>query len=99
MFRRDEREGGGLRAWIVRAAREWPLGVAVAGILSLLLLPRVARSGSVSGTSEQRELADLRREVDGGDPSSAESRLVAFLARHPGGPEADEARLLLPRAT
>jgi len=56
-------------------------------------------SGSVSGTSEQRELADLRREVDGGDPSSAESRLVAFLARHPGGPEADEARLLLPRAT
>jgi TolA-binding protein len=87
-----------LRAWIVRAVREWPLGIAVAAILSLAFLPRLLHLGPPPGPSEPRDLDDLRREVQTGDPAIAESRLEAFLARSPGGPEAAEARLLLARA-
>lgn len=35
-----------MRTWILRAGREWPLWIAIAGILSLLLLPRAAGLGS-----------------------------------------------------
>lgn len=37
-----------MRTWILRAGREWPLWIAIAGILSLLLLPRAAGLGSRS---------------------------------------------------
>src|SRR6185503_9640959 len=89
--------GGRLRAWFSRAAREWPLAIAIAGMLSLLLLPRAARLGSPAGGPEERDLAEFRRDLETGDPSSADARLVAFLARHPSGPPASEARLLFTR--
>jgi len=85
-----------LRAWIARAAREWPLWIAIAGILSLLWLPRIVRFGSVGGSAERRELAALRVELDSGDLAAAEARIAAFLARHPAD---EEAQLMLAQAT
>jgi tetratricopeptide (TPR) repeat protein len=80
-------------SWIVRAGREWPLWIALAGILSLFLLPRAAGLGSASVDADRRELDVLRREAD---PAVAESRLATFLARHP---QSAEAQVLLARAT
>ncbi|MBI3857819.1 MAG: tetratricopeptide repeat protein [Planctomycetes bacterium] len=88
-----------MRTWILRAAREWPLWIAVAGILSLGLLPRAAGLGLASADVERREIDDLRRDVDGGDPRGAETRLATFLARNPASPLAAEAELLLAQAT
>ena len=85
-----------MNTWIGRAGREWPLWIALAGILSLFLLPRAIGLGSVSVDAPRRELDDLRREVEGGDPAAAEARLAAFLARHPDEPDA---KVLLARAT
>jgi hypothetical protein len=85
-----------VRTWIVRAVREWPMAVAVAGILSLLLLPFVVRFGS---RPDLRDLDGLRRAVDEGDPTAAEARLVSFLASNPPEALRFEATLLLARAT
>lgn len=87
-----------MRTWIVRAAREWPLGLAIASLFSLLLLPRAAGFGSLSVEAERRELDGLRREVETGDAGAAEVRIAAFLESHPGSPTEAEARLLLAQA-
>jgi TolA-binding protein len=73
------------------------LAIAIAGMLSLLFLPRAVHLGSPSGSPEQRDLADLRHGLETGDPSTADGRLAEFLARHPSGPMASEARLLFVR--
>ena len=85
-----------MRSWILRAVREWPLWIAVAGVLSLFLLPRVARLGTVSADPDRRDIDQLRRDVESGDPALAEARLQEYSVRHPAS---DEARLLLARAT
>lgn len=84
-----------MRTWIVRAVREWPLGIAIVGILSLVFLPRIARFGSLSGDPDRRELDSLRRDLDGGDPAAAEARASAYLGRHP---DSNDARVLFARA-
>jgi hypothetical protein len=81
-----------------RAVREWPLWIAVAGILSLLFIPLLARVGTPSRSAEQRELDELRRDADGDNPALAESRLVELLGRRPSSPAADELQRLLARA-
>jgi tetratricopeptide (TPR) repeat protein len=82
-----------------RAVREWPLWIAVAGILSLLFIPFLARVGTPSRSAEQRELDELRRDVESGNPALAESRLVELLARRPPSAVAADLQLLLARAT
>src|SRR5437764_493996 len=67
-------------------------------MLSLLFLPRLARQAPVSSGAERPELADLRRDLDSGDATAAESRQAAILARYAAGPIADEAQFLLARS-
>ncbi|HVE40006.1 MAG TPA: hypothetical protein VNM14_08980 [Planctomycetota bacterium] len=81
-----------------RAVREWPLWIAVAGILSLLFIPLLLRAGTVSRSAEQRELDELRQEMEHGNPALAETRLAELLTRRPSSLIADEAQLLLARA-
>lgn len=76
-----------MNTWIARAGREWPLWIALAGILSLFLLPRAAGLGS-EPPPDLRAVDDLRRETD-------PDRLAAYVDRHP---QDAEAKLLLARA-
>jgi len=78
-----------VKTWIVRAGREWPMWIALGGILSLLLLPRAAGLGTASVDADRRELDNLRRESD-------PDRIAAFLDRHP---QDAEAKGLFARAT
>ena len=82
-----------MRTWVARAAREWPLGIAIAGVLSLLLIPRVAQFGSLAVESQREELDALRRDLEAGD-AALEPKIASFLDRHPGSPFSPEARLL-----
>jgi hypothetical protein len=72
------------------------MAVAVAGLFSLLFIPGVVRSGS---GPQFRDMDAFRREVEGGDPTAAEARLVSFLATNPPPELRIEATLLLARAT
>jgi tetratricopeptide (TPR) repeat protein len=74
-----------------RALRAWPLLVAAAGVVSLFLIPRFARS-------EAREVAGLRRQVESGESELIEDRLREFLVRHPKSPHAVEVQGLIARA-
>jgi len=76
-----------VKTWIVRAGREWPLWIALAGILSLFLIPRAAGLGS-EAAADRRDIEDLRRETD-------PDRLASYVDRHP---EDAEAKTLLARA-
>jgi len=76
-----------VKTWIIRAGREWPLWIALAGILSLFLIPRAAGLGS-DAASDGRALDELRRETD-------PDRLGAYVDRHP---QDAEAKLLFARA-
>jgi tetratricopeptide (TPR) repeat protein len=76
-----------VKTWIARAGREWPLWIALAGILSLFLLPRAAGLGS-EPAPDLRAVDDLRRETD-------PDRLSAYVDRHP---EDAEAKVLFARA-
>lgn len=76
-----------MKTWIIRAGREWPLWIALAGILSLFLIPRAAGLGS-EAPSDRRDIEDLRRETD-------PDRLAAYVDRHP---EDAEPKVLLARA-
>jgi TolA-binding protein len=88
-----------VRSWLVRAAREWPWGIASVAILSLLFVPRVVRFGSFVSAAQQQEFDALDREVREGDPAAAEAGLVSFLVRYPRSPLKADANLLLARAT
>jgi hypothetical protein len=82
-----------------RAVREWPLWIAAAGILSLFLIPGLLRSSSGAPVTERRELDEIRRELDGGNPGVAETLAADFMLRRPSDAAADEARLLGARST
>jgi tetratricopeptide (TPR) repeat protein len=80
--------GGGIR----RVLAEWPLLAAALALLSLALIPRIVRPGPAH---EPQVLDALRRAPPGPETEAA---LRAFLAAHPRGPQAAEARLLLARS-
>jgi tetratricopeptide (TPR) repeat protein len=65
--------------------------VAVAVVVSLFLIPRFA-------SSEAREVAELRRQVEIGESGLIEDRLREFLIRHPESPHALEVHVLIGRA-
>lgn len=71
----------------------------MAGMLSLLLLPKVTRFDSNSSVPGRGDLDAIRRDLESGDAAAAENRLISFLATHAAGPTLDEARILLARAT
>jgi len=85
--------------WLARAAREWPWGIAIAAIVSLFFIPKFVRLGSFISDDQRQEIDALRREVEGGDATAAEARLVSFLSGNPRSPLRIEATLLLARAT
>jgi tetratricopeptide (TPR) repeat protein len=88
-----------VRTWLARAAREWPWGIAILAIFSLLFIPRIVSFGGFVSGAQRQELEALRREVDGEDPTAVEARLVSFLSSYPRSPLRAEANLLLARAT
>src|SRR5262245_35656491 len=80
--------GGGFR----RVLAEWPLLAAALALLSLALLPRLARPGPAD---DPRALDALRQSSPGPE---TESDLREFLAAHPQSAHAPEVRLLLARS-
>ncbi|HLY09721.1 MAG TPA: tetratricopeptide repeat protein [Planctomycetota bacterium] len=88
-----------MKAWLARAAREWPWGIAICALVSLLFIPRVVSFGGFASDAQRLELDALGRELESGDATAAESRLVSFLSNHPRSPLRVEANLLLARAT
>ena len=88
-----------MSTWLARAAREWPWGIAIVAIFSLFFIPRIVRFGSFVSDAQRQEIDALRHEVESGDATAAEARLVSFLAGYPRSPLRIEANLLLARAT
>jgi tetratricopeptide (TPR) repeat protein len=88
-----------VKSWLARAAREWPWAIAVCAILSLFLIPRVVPFAAFASDAQRQELEALRRDLESGDATAAESRLVSFLSTYPRSPLRVEASLLLARAT
>ncbi|HLY75014.1 MAG TPA: hypothetical protein VKU80_12915 [Planctomycetota bacterium] len=89
----------GVSTWVARAAREWPWGIAIGAIISLFFIPKVVRFGAFASDAQRQEIDALRREVETGDATAAEVRLVSFLSHNPRSPLRIEANLLLARAT
>jgi hypothetical protein len=75
------------------------MAVAVAGLFSLLFIPGVVRFGSGLPGAPLGAIDAFRREIEEGDPTAAEARLVSFLAANPPEALRIEATLLLARAT
>ncbi len=84
--------------WIDRAAREWPLFLAAAGLLSLLPLYLPAPRAVALDPDDRVELDRVRDLLRRGDGPRAARRLRHFLAERPRSPRGPEARVLLGRA-
>ncbi|HVR85716.1 MAG TPA: tetratricopeptide repeat protein [Planctomycetota bacterium] len=88
-----------MSTWLARAVREWPWGIAIVAILSLFFIPKLVRFGAFVSDAQRQEIEALHHQVETGDASAAEARLVSFLSSNPRSPLRVEASLLLARAT